>query len=383
LILSVAETGEVLDANDSFLRTVGFSREQIIGRSLADFGIWPGPQADTQWIQGADGQRELKEVELCLHTHSGKEIWFLTSAKEIDIGGRVCRLAQGVDITERKRLDQVLERRREELEQRFDERGQQLKESQAQLRESERLAAVGTLAAGIAHQINNPIGGIVAASEFALSEESGPEGESILRRALETALEEARRCGRIVKSVLQFARDEPTPKSVEDLSPTVRRACELARSYVEGRGGHLEVDVSATPLPVLMSPIDIEQVVLNLVRNAAESRLDGATVRVASHFLGDDAGRSDNSGASGSFDDTIYAELTVSDNGVRIPDIARPQVFDPFYTTRLEDGGSGLGLSVVHGVVGDHAGRVEIEPIAAGGTRFRILLPLAKTAALA
>ena len=375
LVLTVADTREVLDVNERFLRTLGISRNQIIGRTLADFGIWPGSAGEGEWIEGSDGGRELSEVEIRLQTVSGEEVWFLTSAKEIDIGGRVCRLAQGVDITERKRTDQLLERRREELEQRFAERGQQLKESQAQLRESERLAAVGTLAAGIAHQINNPIGGIVAASEFALTEEPGPDGEATLRGALETALDEARRCGRIVKSVLQFARDEATPKWVENLSPTVRRAGELARSYVESRGGHLEIEVSAAPLPVLMSPIDIEQVVLNLVRNAAESRPNGANVRVATNLLGED------SGSPGDHDPTVFAELTVSDNGAGIQGPARSQVFDPFYTTRLEDGGSGLGLSVVHGVVGDHGGRVDIEPIAKGGTRFRILLPLAKTPA--
>jgi signal transduction histidine kinase len=229
----------------------------------------------------------------------------------------------------------------------------------------------------------------VAASEFALTEEPGPDEEATLRSALQTALEEARRCGRIVKSVLQFARDEPTQKWVEDLSPTVRRAAELARSYVEGRGGRLEIDVFGSPLAVLMSPIDIEQVVLNLVRNAAESRSEGATVRVTTSVWGDASVSTHSTHSThstekaDSLDGPNYAELTVTDDGEGIEDLARSKVFDPFYTTRLEDGGSGLGLSVVHGVVGDHGGKVEIEQFARGGTRFRILLPLARTPALA
>ncbi len=75
-----------------------------------------------------------------------------------------------------------------------------------------------------------------------------------------------------------------------------------------------------------------------------------------------------------------YAELTVSDNGTGIKNVDRSEVFDPFYTTRLEDGGSGLGLSVVHGVIGDHGGKIEIEQPIEGGTRFRIILPLARPA---
>lgn len=173
VILSVVDTGEVLDVNETFVQTLGYEREEILGRTLAEFGIWPGPDTNEEWTARADEGRPFENVELALHTRSGEEIWFLTSAKELDIGARRCRLGQGVDVRERRRAGEVLERPREELESQFAERGRQRKASQAQLLENERLAAVGTLAAGIAHQINNPIGGIVAASKIALSEGGG------------------------------------------------------------------------------------------------------------------------------------------------------------------------------------------------------------------
>ena len=358
LVLSVTETREVLDVNESFVQSLGFTREEMLGRTLMDVGVLTRPQGPEAWQEQADGTFELKDLEILLYKRSGEPVWFLTSAKQIEIGGRLCTLSQGIDITERKRTEQKLERRREELELRFEERGQQLKASQEQLRESERLAAVGTLAAGIAHQINNPIGGIIAAAEFALAESEDADGHGVRRKALETSLEEARRCGRIVKSVLKFSRDEPTPKWVENLNSTVRRAAELTRSYVEERGGQLEVEMSPEELPVMISPIDIEQVVLNLVRNAAESRSESALVRVATVRNGD------------------QAEMIVTDNGYGIQEPERARLFDPFYTTRLEDGGSGLGLSVVHGVVGDHGGKVEVESRSGGGTRFRIAFPI-------
>lgn len=359
LALTVAESGEVLDVNESFERIFECRREDVLGRDLVEAGIWWTADARSDFLASREEKTGTStEREVLMRTSSGREVWTLISAETLDIGGRACLLAQGVDISDRKEHDRLLEQHREELEHRFAELADQLKASQRHLRERERLAAIGTLAAGIAHQINNPIGGIIAASEFALMEDSEPGAEKTQRQALATVLDEAERCGRIVKSVLQFARDEPTPKWVESLSPTIRRASELARSYVEGLGGELEIDVLAEELPVLISPIDIEQVVLNLIHNAAESRPDGARVHVATMRVGK------------------MAEVIVTDDGRGIDQDLRSQVFDPFYTTRLEEGGSGLGLSVVHGVIGDHGGEIKIEAQSGGGSCFRISLPL-------
>ncbi len=360
LTLSIADTGEILDVNESFVRIVGFERDEVIGRNLVELGVWSGWDGRDDYVNRVGEAGSLHGVEIPLHTRSGELVWLLTSAERIEIGGRTCVLAQGVDISDRKRIDQQRVRRREELETRFEERGERLKASQIRLRERERLAAVGTLAAGVAHQINNPIGGIIAASEFALSESDGPRGELSRRQALETALDEARRCGRIVKSMLKFARNEPTPKWVEDVVPIIRRASELARSYVESREGTLDIVMCKEALTVLVSPIDIEQVVLNLIRNAAESRSHGVRVSVETSRVGD------------------HVEISVSDDGPGIDDERRSRIFDPFYTTRLEEGGSGLGLSVAHGVVADHAGKLEVESPAGGGTQFRIVLPLSE-----
>ena len=360
LILSVAETGEILDANEGFERIFGFHRDQVLGRNFVELEVWPTSGDRASFVRRIVDEGSVDGIEVSGSTRSGESVWLSVSGEKLDIDGRICVLVQGVDITDRKKSDERLERRREEMELRFAERGEQLKASQAELRERERLAAVGTLAAGIAHQINNPIGGIMAAAEFALMVEGAPEAEQVRDDALRTALDEARRCGRIVKSILKFARDEPTPKWVEDLNATVRRASELARAYVEKRGGELMIETCPGVLLSRISPIDIEQVVLNLVRNAAESRSDGAKVRVWTRRRGD------------------RAEIVVDDNGRGIESPARSKVFDPFYTTRLEDGGFGLGLSVAHGVVADHGGTLEIEAVEGGGTRVSVGLPVAE-----
>ncbi len=364
LVLAERETGEILDVNDRFTQLTGYSREAAIGRTSLDLGIWKEAR-DRRFVRSeVAGGRSIEDSEFPIVTRDGETRWILVSIEPLEIRGRACTLLQGVDITERKEQDAALESRRRELEDGFEQRGLQLRASQQKRRESERLAAVGTLAAGIAHQVNNPAGAIALAAESTLLELDDPSpAEARLdraRQALELALDEARRCGRIVKGLLKFAREEKAPQWVEDLDETIHRACTSARTYVEVKGGSLVFEPSPLALRVLMSPIDIEQATINLLHNAVESRSSGVRVVVETRAVDD------------------WAEIVVTDDGVGIPEEERSRVLDPFYTTRLDEGGSGLGLSVVHGVAKDHRGNVSIESAPGGGTRFRIRIPLVK-----
>ena len=262
------------------------------------------------------------------------------------------------DVTDRQRAAQKLEECRKELEELIEERSEELRESRSRLRDRERLATVGTLAAGIAHQINNPAGAIVAAAEFALLYGEDPEGDDIRKDSLNKTIEEAHRIERIVKSVLKFARHEPTPKWREDIGPIIRRSSELSREYVEGRGGHLDVTSAEQPLPAMLSPIEIEQMMVNLIHNASESRPEGVKIQIRTRRR----------------DDSVLIE--VEDDGRGMPPETRHHIFDPFYTTRLHEGGSGLGLSVVHGTVVDHGGEIYVESSVDGGTCVRVRLTL-------
>ncbi len=361
LVLARLDDARILSVNESFTRLSGWSAREAVGRKLEELDAFTHPDDRERLLRRVLERGTTESVEIRMRKKSGEFVWLLASAEILHLEGRNCLLAQAIDITDRKQRDEVLEHHRARLEARYAERGERLRESLDRLREGERLAAIGTLAAGVAHQINNPIGAIVAATEFALMKEQqgDPDGERLRREALETARAEAKRCGRIVKNVLKFARDEPTAKWVEDVTATVRRACELARPYVEKRGGSLTIDLTPRSLPVLGSPIDLEQALLNLIHNAAESRRDGARVEVRTVLR-----------------DT-QAEVTVTDDGEGIDRHERSRIFDPFYTSRIEEGGSGLGLSVVHGIVGDHGGELEVEDADGGGTRMRLLLPLA------
>ncbi len=365
-VLTERGGGIILDANDRFTEVFGYERDDVLGRTAAEIGIWQNP-SDQEFVVGEVlAGRPVVDAEYPMVTRSGEVLWILMSQEPIDVMGRECALSQGVDITARKQQDVLKEQHQRTLEDGLEQRKQQLRASKEKLRESERLAAVGTLAAGVAHQINNPIGAISLAAESTLFElDDDTPGESRLaraREALQVALGESRRAGRIVKSLLKFAREEKTPQWVESLNDVVSRACASTRAYVEGRGGTLTFAPSPDSPRVLMSPIDIEQAVINLVRNAAESKPHGARVVVETRVLDQ------------------LAQVRVEDDGVGIPTEDRSRVLDPFYTTRLDDGGSGLGLSIVHGVAKDHRGSISIETPEAGGTRFLLTMPLVEIA---
>ena len=170
---------------------------------------------------------------------------------------------------------------------------------------------------------------------------------------------EASRCGQIVKNVLRFARQQPTARWIEDLVPLVIRVTSLCRGYVAEHGGELHVEVEDSALRALVSPIEIEQVLVNLIRNAAEAIEPGGSVFVRAGLRGD------------------QLEIAIDDDGRGMAKELLDHLFEPFYTTRVQQGGTGLGLAFAHGVVVDHGGEIHVESEPGKGTRIRIQLPLA------
>ncbi|MCP4038137.1 MAG: PAS domain S-box protein [bacterium] len=232
-----------------------------------------------------------------------------------------------------------------------------LRRAELAMRHSERLAAAGTLAAGVAHQINNPIGSIRNASEYGLLCAKDGDFDPI-ERVLEGNIEQATQCGEIVRSLLQFAARENPTKARCDLSKIVLRARDFTISYARERGTEIEVESASGSLWVNVSAIEIEQVLVNLIRNAIESgpRSNRIVVETSRH--------------------EAWAWVEVRDDGRGIAEVDRALVVDPFFTTRIREGGSGLGLSVAHGIVRDHDGVLEIESIEGAGTCVRVELPL-------
>ncbi len=235
-------------------------------------------------------------------------------------------------------------------------RTRDLEQSRLQLHEARRLAWLGTVAAGMAHQINNPVGSMLAAAEFALGDEG--DANPTHRRALEDIRGEAMRCGKIVRSMLQFARQESTPKVRRDLREVLASAVQLAETYAHTHHVKMETTISSAEIvPVTLSNVEIEEVLVNLMRNAIESG-PRHPVRVSLCI------------------DEHDAVIQIVDDGVGIPVELSKRVFDPFFTTRLAEGGTGLGLSVCDGIVADHDGGIELSSRPEQGTTVTVRLPL-------
>ncbi len=262
-----------------------------------------------------------------------------------------------------RRLFESESHRREELERLVSERTRQLADSREQLRHSERLASVGTLAAGVAHEINNPVGMMLLSAEQLLVTPTTDQ-ESIARLAHDV-IDNAKRCGQIVKNVLRFAQREPTERHADDINAVVRSAIELVRSYAAQEGGVIRLALAEDLPLVLLNRVELEQALVNLVRNGIEAGSDQST-QVTITTSRTDCG----------------VRITVADNGRGINEQDRTRVFDPFFTTRQGSGGTGLGLSLVYGIVTDHGGTIRIDDSAVRGTAMVVELPIARESAL-
>jgi two-component system NtrC family sensor kinase len=230
--------------------------------------------------------------------------------------------------------------------------------AEAALRQSGRLAAVGTLAAGIAHEINNPVAGILTAAELAraLLRDGAPAAQ--LEEVLESIIGGAKRCGGIVRSVLQFARGEQhTERVPHELNDVVRRALALVRGEAARAGTHVGYDLAPGLPLVVMDTTEMTQTLTNLLHNAVQARATRVLVRT--------------------WHADACVHLAIEDDGCGIAAADLDRIFDPFFTTRREQGGTGLGLSIVHGIVTKHGGTVDVASAVGRGTTVTLALPLA------
>ncbi len=255
-------------------------------------------------------------------------------------------------VLERERVEEQLRRSRAELA---------LKVAEERLRRSERLASLGTLAVGIAHEINNPVNTILMTAESAQAEVvAGAALNGRLTEDLEVVIQEAERCGRIVQRVLEFVRDRRPARKPTDLNTVVRSAVTMAQKYAGASGPEIELDLDPALPQAEINRAEIEQALIHLIRNAFEASADRgpATIRVATSVI----------------DEGVRA--SVHDEGPGIEPEIRARIFDPFFTTRRDKGGTGLGLALAHSIATDHGGTIEVDTEPGSGATFRLELPL-------
>jgi signal transduction histidine kinase len=270
---------------------------------------------------------------------------------QVDTSDEIGYLAQAFEQM-RQSLQRHLAHLAEE-KRRLEETNHRLQATQQQLVQSERLAAVGKLASRVAHEVNNPLAIIKSAIHYV--RQQSPE-EDPANGHLATIEEEIGRIARVLRDLLDFSRPSPTAQAVE-VNAVIRSLERLLGPNLRDKRIALDVQVDDTVPPVRISPDHLKQVLLNLVRNAEDAMPEGG--HLAIHTVRTSEG----------------VEVRISDTGCGIPQEHLPYLFDPFFTTKAQQGGMGLGLSVLYGIVKSAHGRVEVESEIGKGSTFRVFLP--------
>jgi signal transduction histidine kinase len=252
-------------------------------------------------------------------------------------GDEVAELA---DVFNRMMAELEVSREREELQ-------------RAQLAQTEKMVAVGTLAAGVAHEVNNPLAGVLASIE---NLRDNPDDEEMRDRYLELIADGLKRIERTVANLLNFARPREIKLELTSINHNLRHVVELAGYQLRASGVEVEMDLDDDPAAVEADHFQMEQLFLNLVLNALDAMREGGTLYLRTRVRGG----------------KVIAE--VRDTGHGISADVRDRIFDPFFTTREVGEGTGLGLAVSGSIVAAHGGRIELETSIGRGTTFRVIL---------
>jgi two-component system NtrC family sensor kinase len=245
------------------------------------------------------------------------------------------------------------------LEARVHERTAELARVQAQMAQAEKMASLGSMAAGVAHELNNPMSGILSLSLLALEE---VPKDNPVHEDLETISKQALRCRTIVRGLLDFSRQGGNGEAAIDPVPVINKSLELLAPQLAAQQVVLATRIASATPTVRIDPGHLQQILTNLVVNAADAMEGGGALTVSCE--------------QGENRDAVV--LRVTDTGTGIPDSVLPHIFDPFFTTKRVGKGTGLGLSIVHGLVHEVGGRIEVTT-GPTGTTFTVQLPVGNT----
>jgi two-component system NtrC family sensor kinase len=335
-VMLLASDGALIDMNSAGLAMIeADSLDQVSGKLFISLILPESRQAFTELTEGVfRGESRMMEYEIT--GQRGARRFLTTHAVPLrnQAGKIIALLGITRDVTEKKRAEEAL-------------------------RQSEKLAEMGSLLAGVAHELNNPLA-IVIAHTFLLGKAGG--NGTVVRRAQKIA-EAAERCARIVRSFLALARQRPTERQPVKLNQVVREAAELLAYRLNVDTVEVVLDLSEN-LPLLWAdPHQLTQVIVNLINNAHQAMREHPMPRrltLTSRFIPSRA----------------RIQLTVADTGPGVPPEIRLRIFEPFFTTKPPGEGTGLGLSLCQGIIEGHGGIIRLESTQGPGAVVLIELPV-------
>jgi len=353
------EDGLYVSINEGFAKITGYSEEEIIGKTSLEFSIWDNQEDRKRLIEGLRRDGEVKNLEAAFRMKEGNVRYGLMSASMIDLNGVPHILSLTRDITERKR--------EEEERLRLQER----------LNRAEKIEALGTLAGGVAHDLNNVLGVLIGYSELLLLH---LPAESPLKPYATKIMDGGQRAAAIIQDLLTLARRGVVVSEVINLNHTVSE-CLDTPEFAVLRSRHPDIAFRSAPDPRLLnikgSPVHLVKTLMNLVSNAAEA-ISGpgeVTIRTENRYI---------DRPLPTYEETRegeYAVLIVLDTGNGIPAADIKRIFEPFYTKKVMGrSGTGLGLAVVWGTVKDHHGYIDVRSENGQGSTFTLYFPASREA---
>jgi len=229
---------------------------------------------------------------------------------------------------------------------------------------AEKLASIGRLAAGVVHEINNPLATIAACSEALTARVEDLEEADLhqdFSEYLQIIKDETFRCKTITNSLLEFSHQRQAEKLAGDINQIIEQTLQLIKHHPKLGKMRVIKELEATLEPVYVNEGQMKQVFIALMSNSFDAMEDDGVLTIRSHWSDSDAGHS--------------VCIEISDTGSGIPAAHLAKIFDPFFTTKPLGRGTGLGLSVCYGIVSEHGGRIEVDSTEGVGTTFRLLLP--------
>lgn len=344
-VIAADKKGNILIFNEMASEVFGYTEEEALTHlNMRD--IYPGNKAFEVMRQlrsenyGGKGKLRSYQVDVISKNKDIIPI-SLNAAVIYEKGREVATIGFFHDLREKLRMEEELER------------------TQIQLLQAEKMSSLGKLAAGVAHQLNNPLGGITLFAKLLMEEYDLQEGA---QEDVNRILKDAKRCRDIVKELLEFTRQTRHLMRPHNVNQAIERTLFLLENQTLFQNITIEKNLD-TSLPLVQADIQqLNHLFMNIILNAAQAMEEKGKLTVKSYLL----------------EDGSRVRLEISDTGPGIPAEILPHIFEPFFTTKEEGKGTGLGLSLAYNIVKNHGGNIKTESVPGKGTTFIIELPQAK-----